>query len=241
MAFFSRDRACRALEAERAIIRSIEDFTDLLDADGVLDSDSESDSDTDDGLKITEYSRQLVLRNDQQVNEKAIIALNELHEGERVFLAYAHNTLLQDYFEAKDEGSELNRLRARLPQNGKRIPKHVNEHLLLLQGLKQDIQQRIDRVTQSSGTTTHNSTAALNNNLPRFAVVLLADFFEICRVPNEAEIMMLSAACSLNRISVANWFHQKRQESCIWVSARVVIHERLKAIMAARTASESKQ
>ncbi|KAK3656378.1 hypothetical protein LTR56_003080 [Elasticomyces elasticus] len=186
-------------------MRSVEDCTDLLDADENLDSDSEADSDgVNDELKTAEYSRQLVLRNDQQVNEETIVALNELQEGERKFLAYAHSTLLQQYLDAKDENSEYSRFYASLAQNGRRLPKLVNEHLLLLQGLKQDVQQKIDRVTQSSGSTTHSSTTVLNNNLPRFAATLLDDFFKICRVPNEAEVIMLSAACD-HRIDIANW------------------------------------
>ncbi|KAK0968515.1 hypothetical protein LTR91_003985 [Friedmanniomyces endolithicus] len=214
----------------RAISRSIEDFTDAVDADDLLDENTDSDSDSVSSTTFdrTVFSRRVLLRNHHQVSENAMLSLNELLEVEGDFLEYAQAEILKTYFEKRDIRSGSDNTTASSPQNTAKSQSSANEDLLVLLGLQQNIRQKIDRVTYGAGTTAHQANASISNSIPRCADTLLADFFAICKFPNGAELRMLTVACRLpSEQLTVQWFNTKRSESRHWATARAVIHDKL--------------
>ncbi|KAK1031094.1 hypothetical protein LTS16_018317 [Friedmanniomyces endolithicus] len=213
-----------------AILRSIEDFTDALDANGFSDEDTDSDSDSGSSTTFdrTVFSRRVLLRTHHQVSENVMLSLNELLEVERGFLEYAQAEILKTFFEKRDIRSGSDNTMASSPQNTAKSQSSANEHLLVLLGIQQGIRLKIDRVTYGAGTTAHQANASMSNNIPRFADTLLADFFAICQFPNEAELRMLTVACRLPSVHyTVQWFNTKRSELRHWATARAVIHDKL--------------
>ncbi|TKA65978.1 hypothetical protein B0A55_10878 [Friedmanniomyces simplex] len=185
--------------------QSIEALTDFLDADDLLDLDDDTDSDSDSSTTFTPavYSRRVLLRNNQQVSEERIVAFNKTLEVEREFLEQAQAEILKDFFESKDKRSESDRRMTSSTQEATQDQSFENEHLILLSGIQQDVQQKVDRVAQGAGFTTHKATSSTIDRIPKFADTLLADVFDVCKFPNEAEMMMLTVACGLPGVLAA--------------------------------------
>ena len=72
---------------------------------------------------------------------------------------------------------------------------------------------KVDNLLSSTGSVVIGSRPGLGEQMPRFAHVLLVDFFNICDLPNDAEMLMLTEACDITNVSITKEWCKSHEPS----------------------------
>lgn len=73
---------------------------------------------------------------------------------------------------------------------------------------------KVDNLLSSTGSVIIGSRPGLEERMPRFAHVLLVDFFNICDLPNDAEMLMLTEACDITNVSITKEWCKSHEPCC---------------------------
>ncbi|KAK5111905.1 hypothetical protein LTR62_004637 [Meristemomyces frigidus] len=203
VALSCRTGRTQVIEDRATIARSLGLFLDQLEADELEDEEPFLGG----SFKLAASNRRVVLQNGHQVSETAIMDLNALFAAEQKAVAEAQASVLSLQLGHEERLAIFEAATGVDLSNTKEARTYAGDWNFLLRATEQHIHQKVEGLAFARSGTQISLAAPQAHAIPRYAEVLLSDFFEVCHDPNEAEIAMLVRACRLPRFRIVDrWY-----------------------------------